>query len=193
MIDTAVRLFQLHGYHATSWRGLVTASETPWGSVHHHFPGGKEELGVAAITAGGDMVASLIQSCQRRTDNPGAAIRRWFTISAELLRKGEFAGGCPIATVALETASESPALAGACATGFAGWVALIRDHLHASGLPAERAAQLATVVVAGFEGSLLLARIQRSTAPVEAAAEALAGLVDAELAQLARPAKRTKS
>ena len=59
MIDTAVRLFQLHGYHATSWRGLVTASETPWGSVHHHFPGGKEELGVAAITTGGDMVASL--------------------------------------------------------------------------------------------------------------------------------------
>lgn len=193
MIDTAVRLFQLHGYHATSWRGLVAASETPWGSVHHHFPGGKEELGVAAIAAGGEMVASLIGSCQRRAGDPGAAIRRWFSISADLLRSGSFEGGCPIATVALETVSESPALAGACAAGFSTWVELICNDLRAAGLSVDRAAQLATVVVAGFEGSMLLARTQRSTAPVEAAADVLAGLVDAEIAQLAPPAERARS
>ena len=57
MIEAAMSLLQRRGYRATSWRVLTQESGTPWGSVQHHFPGGKEELGVAAIELAEQSVA----------------------------------------------------------------------------------------------------------------------------------------
>src|SRR5437660_1001494 len=48
MIEAAMRLLQRNGYAATSWRGVVEEAGTPWGSAHHYFPGGKEQLTAAA-------------------------------------------------------------------------------------------------------------------------------------------------
>src|SRR4051794_4816372 len=109
MVMTAARLFQRDGYHATSWRGLVKEAGTPWGSINHHFPGGKEELGVAAIAAGAPAVEALIEHCFASTAGPAEAIERWFALSAELMEAEAYRAGCPVATVALETTPHSPA------------------------------------------------------------------------------------
>ena len=60
MIETGVRLFQRGGYYATTWRGLVEEAGAHWGSINHHFPGGKQELAIEAIRVGAAGVDALI-------------------------------------------------------------------------------------------------------------------------------------
>ena len=115
MINTAVALFQSGGYQATSWRKLVEKAGTPWGSAHHYFPGGKTQLGVAAIERAAEAVALLIDHAFPEGATPAQGVRNLFTGSAAMLEKSAFRAGCPIATVALETVPDTPQMAEACA------------------------------------------------------------------------------
>src|SRR3989344_5384298 len=50
LISVATRLFQQRGYHAIGLAEILALSETPKGSLYHHFPGGKPELAEACVT-----------------------------------------------------------------------------------------------------------------------------------------------
>ena len=49
MVFSAMQLFRRHGYNGTGFREVVAHSRTPRGSIYHHFPEGKAELGVDAL------------------------------------------------------------------------------------------------------------------------------------------------
>ncbi|MGD1935602.1 MAG: TetR/AcrR family transcriptional regulator, partial [Candidatus Phaeomarinobacter sp.] len=49
LIETAARLFQSRGFHGTGLSLILEESGAPKGSFYHHFPGGKDELAVAAM------------------------------------------------------------------------------------------------------------------------------------------------
>src|SRR4051794_842429 len=87
MVDTAVRLFRSQGYTATSWRGLVAESGTPWGSVQHHFPGGKQELALAALDAGSDLALGAIRIAFEKHADVGEALAWWFGKAQLLLER----------------------------------------------------------------------------------------------------------
>jgi len=177
MIATAVTLFQRQGYRATTWRGLVREADAPWGSVQHHFPGGKQQLAVAAVELGGTVVREAIVACQQ-DGAPPDAIRAWFELSAALLEASSYEGGCPIAAVALETASDAPAIAAACEAAVASWVEAIADNLRGARLDEARAGDLAVLAVAAFEGAVMIARLQRSTTPLLRTADLIADEVE---------------
>jgi TetR/AcrR family transcriptional regulator, lmrAB and yxaGH operons repressor len=177
MIQTAARLFQRDGYTATSWRGLVDAAGTPWGSIHHHFPGGKEELGVAATDAGAEAVAALIEYCFDEDPDPASALTRWFQLSADLLVNSEYAAGCPVATVALETAATSRPMKKASCRAFNRWQELIAARLRGAGATPSDAREAAEVVLALLEGGLLLARVRATRRPMQAASRQAQSLV----------------
>jgi TetR/AcrR family transcriptional repressor of lmrAB and yxaGH operons len=162
MIETAARLFQESGYQATSWRTLVDEAGTPWGSAHHHFPGGKEQLGVAAIELGAAAVRARIEEAFAAADGPAQAARAWCRSSAESLAASGYVEGCPIATIALECTPRSPALAKACARAFESWRDTIHDRLVEAGFARKRARDLAMLMVVHVEGALVLARASRS-------------------------------
>src|SRR4051794_24534964 len=63
MILAAMSLFQREGYAAASWRRIVQESGAPWGSAHHYFPKGKEQLGLAALEAASQTVAASMARC----------------------------------------------------------------------------------------------------------------------------------
>ncbi|MEP2781645.1 MAG: TetR/AcrR family transcriptional regulator [Pseudoruegeria sp.] len=48
LIDTAARLFREQGYHGTGLSEILKQSQTPKGSLYHHFPKGKSDLALAA-------------------------------------------------------------------------------------------------------------------------------------------------
>ena len=175
-------LLQRRGYRATSWRVLTQESGTPWGSVQHHFPGGKEELGVAAIELAEQSVDALIAESLTGAATPSDGIRRWFSVSGDLLSASSFDGGCPVAPVVLEMSSESAVLREACAAAFARWAGTIAAAL-SDDVGAERAEHLASIVVASFEGALILARAQWDTAPLSRAADAVETILDAALTE----------
>jgi TetR/AcrR family transcriptional regulator, lmrAB and yxaGH operons repressor len=181
MIETAVHLFRRQGYHATSWRTLVETAGTPWGSAYHHFPGGKEQLGVAAIEMGSDLVVAQMERIFAETRSAAGAVRAWCRTSAERLADSDYTEGCPVATVALESTSDSEAITVASRKAFERWRGVIRDHLIGVGVRRKRAAELATLVLANVEGGLLLARVSRSKEPLFLAGEQLALLLTSEV------------
>jgi TetR/AcrR family transcriptional repressor of lmrAB and yxaGH operons len=86
-----------------------------------------------------------------------------------------------VATIALESASESTALAAASARTFREWRAMWAKAFRGAGLPAKRARELASILITNFEGALLLGRAWRSAEPLALAAETLAALLEHEL------------
>ena len=169
MILTAVRLFQRDGYHATSWRGLVKEAGTPWGSVHHHFPGGKDELAVAAVETGSQSVIALIDHCFAQQTEAASAVALWFELTRRSLVDSAYASGCPVATVALETSTTPGAVHDATQSAFTAWERCLASHFRRAGLSRAKAADTAIVVLALLEGAMLLSRVQGSVGPMRAA------------------------
>jgi TetR/AcrR family transcriptional repressor of lmrAB and yxaGH operons len=180
MLEAAARLMQRDGYAATSWRGIVDEAGTPWGSAHHYFPDGKEALAVEALALGDLEVRESIARCIEHTASASDAVRELFSATARSLRDSGYRCGCPLATVALETAPDATALTEACSTAFRRWERQLSDRLEADGVPRKRARELATIAIATFEGALLLARVRRRVTPLKLAGQHLAGVFAAE-------------
>ena len=107
-IDTTAKLLRRRGYAASGLNEIVARSGAPKGSLYFHFPGGKEELAIAAMEhAGGAAASGHRRSCSPRVRTSARRSPRSSTRSPAGLQASGFRDGCPIATVALETASES--------------------------------------------------------------------------------------
>ncbi|AUI60492.1 TetR family transcriptional regulator [Amycolatopsis sp. BJA-103] len=177
MISTAMELFRREGYQATSWRRLVEQAGTPWGSAYHHFPGGKEQLAVAAIELGTAVVSKTVHRAFERNETVEDAVSWWYRKAAEALAADDYRGGCPLATITLEMAHASPAITKACQDAFATWHVLLVDLL--GGHDVGDADDLAAAIVNNLEGALLVSRIRRSPDPLERAARHVALVVRA--------------
>ena len=178
MVEAASRLFQACGYRGTSWRQLVRESGTPWGSIQHHFPGGKEQLGVAAVEYGTDLLGDFLTQCFENAKTPAEALETWFEASAALLESSGYRFGCPVAAVALDTDDSTVSLQHACARAFESWRVIVRDALVRSGTPAPQAETLSTTILAAFEGALLISRSRGSTEPLRQTAQTLSAILD---------------
>jgi len=90
------------------------------------------------------------------------------------MAKSGFRDGCPISTTLLESAPQSAALTAAGREAFDSWRAVIARALVRDGLGKAEAKRLATLAVSAIEGSLILARVEGSSAPIEDVAKSLA-------------------
>lgn len=170
-------LFRREGYTATSWRRLVDEAGTPWGSAYHHFPGGKEELAVAAIGLATEVTISTIRHAFEHRDSAEDAVRWWYRKAGQALASDDYRSGCPLATVALEVANGSPVLTEACRAAFARWHTVLAELL--SGQGHDDADGLAMAIVNNLEGALLISRVRRSVEPLAMAADHVAILLKA--------------
>ncbi|MBE0608344.1 MAG: TetR/AcrR family transcriptional regulator, partial [Dehalococcoidia bacterium] len=106
------------------------------------------------------------------------AIRAFTAFYETSLAGSDFRDGCPVATTALEaSALGAPEVEAACAEAFAAWQEPIARRLIAEGHAPDRAAELATFVLASLEGGLLLAQSARSMEPLGTVASHLAALL----------------
>ncbi|MFN2537863.1 MAG: TetR/AcrR family transcriptional regulator [Mycobacteriales bacterium] len=167
MVDTAVRLFRSQGYAATSWRGLVAESGTPSGSVQHHFPGGKQELALAALSAGEEVTRTAVRIAFEKHPDPGDAIAWWFGKAQLVLERSDYEQGCPIGMLALH--SGDPVVAETSRHVLQRWHSDLAERLAAAGHA--DADDLAMSVIMTLEGALVLAKGLRSSRPVEVAAQ----------------------
>lgn len=167
-IDAAADLFHTRGYHATGLNQLVSAGGAPKGSLYFHFPGGKEQLAAEAVAQSGRQLRDMLAAALARGD-----IDAVFDALANLLEESDFQRGCPIATVALDAASDSEKIRDACVDGFCSWQSVIEQFLLARGIDPGRAQHLSTVALAMIEGGLLLAKTQRDVTPLRVIADYL--------------------
>jgi AcrR family transcriptional regulator len=166
-VEIASELFRRQGYAATGVAQVIAESGTPKGSFYFNFPGGKEELAAEALRLGGSRLLAGIRALAEAFEEPAAFVRALADALAAGLESSEFQLGCPIATVALETAGASEALRLEADAQFASWEEAMSARLHGD----------AGMVLATLEGALILARTRRSAEPVRAAGRRLAALL----------------
>ena len=179
MIQSAALLFRERGVDGTSFTDVIDHSGAPRGSIYHWFPGGKAQLAEEATQYAGDFIASGLAAALA-DDDPVAALRRFGANWREILRRSDFAAGCPVVSATLE-GERSPGARDAAGAAFAGWEKLLADSFAGHGVPRKRARSLATLSVAAIEGAIVLARAQRSTAPLERVGGELEALVGGAL------------
>ncbi|MBP7703899.1 MAG: TetR/AcrR family transcriptional regulator [Caulobacter sp.] len=173
IVQSAAALFRRYGYSATGLADIVERSGAPKGSLYHYFPGGKGQIGEAAVVSAGELVRRTLATLAREaTDAPAliAEYTRWLVIWME---QSGWRDGCPITTVLLETAAGDEAIRAAGRQAFANWAAVIEEKLLADGHSPVSAAEMAGFAVSALEGSLIQARVEQSPAPIRAASNLL--------------------
>ena len=161
------------GYFGTGLNQVIAAGGAPRGSLYFHFPGGKDQLVGESVRRAGQAIGELLDD----SANTGLSDAEFATgvlrYLGDRLEQSGWRKGCPVATVALETAASHDTLQEACAEVYADWEALLRARL------AHRpdAEDLAVTVLALVEGALLLARTHRSREPLDRVARRLEALL----------------
>jgi TetR/AcrR family transcriptional repressor of lmrAB and yxaGH operons len=175
----AGELLQRQGYHATGLSQIVEESGAPRGSLYFHFPGGKEELAIAALRETGESWRVRIEAAIDGAADLDGAITAVLRLFSDELRSSSWKLGCPLATVALEVSDSNEPVREVCAAHFSGWEASIASRLMAAGMHEAMARPVATFALAAVEGALLLARTQRSTRPLEVVGDTLRAMMRA--------------
>ncbi|MGH2873402.1 MAG: TetR/AcrR family transcriptional regulator [Solirubrobacteraceae bacterium] len=183
IVQAGAELMRRQGYAATGIKQIVTRARAPFGSIYHHFPGGKEQLGTEAILVSGALYEQLIPAVFDPAPDPVAAVRSFFAGAAAQLRETGFEDACPIATIALEVSSSSEPMRLACAEVFERWIAAAVPRFMAAGLGAERARELVVAMLCALEGAFVLARAARDTEPLAVAGELVATAAQRALAE----------
>jgi AcrR family transcriptional regulator len=181
IIDASAELLRRQGYAATGVKQIVATAKTPFGSIYHHFPGGKEELGAAAIRRSGALYELLIPAVFDPAPDLVSAVRAFFEGAAVHLEESEYEDACPIATVALEVASTSDTMREACADVFESWITAGLPHFIAAGLDEATSRDLVIGMIAALEGAFVLARASQSTEALQVGGEIVAWAVQSAL------------
>jgi len=161
ILYATAELFRRQGYNGTGLKQVVAEADAPFGSLYHHFPGGKAELGDEVVRKAGAFFQALVVAVYDEERSPEAAVRAVFTGAGETLEATDYDDACPIATVALEVASTDDRLRRATADVFEQWTTALTERL------GDRDRALA--VIAALEGAFVLCRASRSTEPMRAA------------------------
>jgi hypothetical protein len=101
-------------------------------------------------------------------------VRAFLAWWRRVLVKSDFRAGCPIVAVTVESQ-----LTGAAASAFQSWQDALAAVLVSAGATPQRAARLATLIVAAVEGATILCRARRSLEPLDDVVAELEELIGA--------------
>ena len=169
MIEGAIELLSTRGVHGASLLKVLEHTGAPRGSVYHHFPGGKDELILAALDLTGERHDRFVDRLRGTSAEEITAgyLELWRRI---LIRSG-LDSGCPILAVTVSV-SAGPLLDRAgeiFRTSQQHLVGLYEEV----GLHRSAAEHFVTLLVAGAEGAVVLSRAQQTIEPFEVVAHQL--------------------
>ncbi|MFI6576258.1 TetR/AcrR family transcriptional regulator [Nocardiopsis sp. NPDC050513] len=177
IVTTAARLLQRQGYVGTGIKQIAREANATLGSVYHFFPGGKQEVAVAALKHGDQEFAALLREVLDAVDDPAEAVAAVTARLASGLRESGWVDGCPVTAAALETLGTDSEIQRTCADALRGWERLVADKLLRCGFATRDAEELATTVIGAVEGAEVTAQVTRSEEPLLAVGRQLARLV----------------
>jgi TetR/AcrR family transcriptional regulator, lmrAB and yxaGH operons repressor len=175
-VRAMARLLRRRGYAGTRLQHVVAEARAPVGSLYFHFPGGKAALAAEAVaSAGGELGGRLAQLLAGRSAPD--ALEAIAVAMGEDLKRSRWRNGCPIATTALERGADDDVIRRAADGVFRGWEGLFAARLERDGIARDEARGLGVLIVSSLEGAIILARSQRSAAPLGDTARSLANLL----------------
>lgn len=177
LLAAASKLLREHGYSGTVLSAVADAGKAPMGSVYFHFPGGKEQLAVEALSTGGDDVSRGLVKTLSEHDDPGKAIAACAHSWARSLSESGWTEGCPIAATALQMSTSSEPIRLTAKKYFNEWKQLFQEKLITSGIEPQEALTLSDMALSILEGAELLARVTRDIEPLKNGALAVQKLI----------------
>lgn len=169
LVDAAARLFQQNGYAQTGIAEILASSGVPKGSLYHHFPGGKEDLALAAADRAGRSLVRLTDRVAAAGRPPAALIAEICAALADVFETSEGWRGCPV-TLTLLAGRPSDRFTKRARSIYDDWAGTIAVHLAEAGLSDDEAAKLARRSLVVLQGAWVLARAEESGAPLRDAA-----------------------
>jgi len=176
ILKCAADLIYRHGVQGTSNDTLRRAAGVSGSQLAHYFPD-KESLVRATLDWRAESMMGLRQVPPRGPLDSIAALRAW--ADSYLGRPEVVTGGCSFGSLAAEVLKSDLDVRDAVAEGFARWRAQFREGLAAmldrgQLRPDADPDQLATSLMAAFQGGLLLTQAARDLQPLR---EALDGAI----------------
>jgi len=172
ILDAGLAVMFQQGYAGASVRDIVGAASAPQGSFTNHF-GSKEAFASEVLDRYFIYVQELMaQTLGNKSLLPLNRIRAYLDLITQKLTDAEFCHGCLIGDFSLETPTHSELLRQQLQRIFAAWhepfAHCIREAQKAGQLTDTlRAEDLADVVIAGWQGSILRMKVERSVLPLE--------------------------
>ncbi len=129
IVENALQLFSVKGYHHTSINDLLDATGLTKGGLYGHF-GSKEEIWAAAYERAVEIWRSIVFRDTREIANPLLRIQRVIEQDLRDYVGGRvFAGGCFFLNHLVELSGQSPAMAAQILRGFDGFAGLLARWL----------------------------------------------------------------
>ncbi len=182
ILSSAVKLFRQQGYAGTGLSEILADCGAPKGSLYHYFPGGKIEIGEAAIRRAGETVSLSLRTLATETASTAELLTCYFEMMAGWMAESGFRDGSPITTILLETVPQEKLIQQAGADVMAEWVGILAAKGIADGLSGVRAAQFARFSLSALDGALVQCRLAEDAAPLMEAAFELRQLYDQAIA-----------
>lgn len=176
LVSTATDLFSRQGYGQTGVNEIMQRARATSGSFYHFFPA-KEDLAAAVLeqaTEGLD--AEVFRPAAEAAGDPVERIFAVLDHYRQRLVASDFALGSPAGCLAAELSETHPLVRAKAREFFDVTINRIESSLDEAAdslVPGVDRHQLAELVACTLEGALVLARAQRSTAPLDAAVAGL--------------------
>jgi TetR/AcrR family transcriptional regulator, lmrAB and yxaGH operons repressor len=162
ILFAALRLFRKRGFHGTGLADILETAQAPKGSLYHHFPGGKEEIGVAVVAEIAKGIIGLLNGSRARCTE-AVIIQAGEQLAQTIERTNHEI--CTLFTAFLAERSESPKLGHAVALAYDQMIDALVMRLVADGIAPKIAKEKASTVVMLLEGGAMIAQAQQSVRP----------------------------
>lgn len=159
-------LLARNGLRGTSFNDVLKATGAPRGSLYHHFPGGKDELVLAAMDMASGLALATIESARGQPADKVA--EAFISFWRKVLGGSDMEAGCALLAVTL--GADTAAQRERAGELFKKFRNRLREMFAEGGIPADRAEGLAAALLSVCEGAVAVARAEKSIRPFNLAA-----------------------
>ncbi len=176
LVQTAVQLFQKHGYHATGIDRILAEAGVAKMTLYKHFRS-KDELILGALRQWDQEARNwLVRAIEARADDPAERLLALFDVLGSWFESGDFAG-CMFNNASAEFADHDDPIHAAAAEHKRLFRHYLREQAVAAGArdPDKLTQQIALLM----EGAIMTAQVSGDARSSAAAKEAAAILIEA--------------
>lgn len=193
IVTAAADLMLERGVARTTVEDIRAAADVSTSQLYHYFAD-KDALVTAVIDAQADRVLAVQHLGLDRVTCIDD-LWRWRDLVVGVKTAQNCVGGCPLGTLSADLSEADPLARAQLARWFGEWERILHDGLTAMAdtgqfAPGADTERLALALLAATQGGLLLSQVQRSTAPLTAAMDAVLTHIGEHLTDQARAAMR---
>lgn len=161
IVHRLMQTFREHGYEGASLSRISKLTGLGKASLYHHFPGGKEEMGIAVLQRVGEWMEEHVRRPLAQSGSPRERLQRMIDALEEF-----YAGGSKPCLLELFAVGEAQSSFGRIlGETSVQWQNAMADVLTDAGFDRQTAEDKALDALIRIQGSLIVARAQNDLTP----------------------------